>query len=206
MHYNKSNQTKQMQLVEFLQTSFQNVRSSKRTDVLHDILLNEILAKNPQWKHLVWKFEYRLPLDAFGGTFDIDIAGFDDEGNLKVCILAKAMNSSVNKNIKNFANTSIGEAARLAFAPDLSLEKILFVSLFPRVAPRFKNDGSVGGYDNVISAKNRTKIDGVLNKQHGQLVGVMDVYFDIKDVRQKKTKDEFHDIIVENLDEFVVNE
>ena len=194
-----------MQLVEFLQTSFQNVRSSKRTDDLHDVLLSEILAKNPQWREMNWRFEYKLPLDAFGGTFDIDIAGFDDEDNLKVCILAKAMNSNVNKNIKNYANTTIGETARLAFAPDLDLEKILFVSILPRVAPRFKKDGSVGGFDDVISAKNRTKIDGVLEKQYGELVGIMDIFFDINNVRNKKTKDEFCDIIVENLDEFVVN-
>ncbi len=193
-----------MQLVEFLQTSFQNVRSSKRTDDLHDVLLNEILAKNPQWKQLDWKFEYKLPLDAFGGTFDIDIAGFNSDGELKVCILAKAMNSNVNKNIKNYANTTIGEAARLAFAPDLSLEKILFVSVLPRVAPRFKKDGSVGGYDDVISAKSRTKIDGVLEKQYGELIGIMDVFFDIVNVRNKKTKDEFTDITVNNIDDMTV--
>ena len=195
-----------MKLPEFLQTSFQNVRSSKRTDDLHDVLLNEILVKNPQWNDLNWKFEYKLSNDAFGGTFDIDIAGFNNEGVLKVCVLAKAMNSNVNKNIKNYANTTIGEAARIAFAPELNLEKVLFVSVLPRVAPRFKKDGTVGGYDDVISAKNRTKINGVLKKQYGQLIGIMDVFFDIKDVKQKKTKDEFYDIMVENLDEFVVNE
>jgi len=198
--------TDPMKLPEFLQTSFQNVRSSKRTDDLHDVLLNEILVKNPQWNDLDWKFEYKLSNDAFGGTFDIDIAGFNIDGELKVCILAKAMNSNVNKNIKNYANTTIGEAARIAFAPELNLEKVLFVSVLPRVAPRFKKDGTVGGYDDVISAKNRTKINGVLKKQYGQLIGIMDVFFDIKDVKQKKTKDEFYDIMVENLDEFVVNE
>ena len=171
-----------MQLVEFLQTSFQNVRSSKRTDDLHDVLLNEILVKNPQWQGMDWKFEYKLPLDAFGGTFDIDIAGFDLDGKLKVCILAKAMNSNVNKNIKNYANTTIGEAARLAYAPNVELEKILFVSVLPRVAPRFKKDGTVSGFDDVISAKNRTKIDGVLKKQYGELVGLLDVFFDINNL------------------------
>jgi len=194
-----------MELVEFLQTSFQNVRSSKRTDDLHEVLLSEILAKNPQWHGMVWEFEYKLPVDAFGGTFDIDIAGFDIEGNLKVCILAKAMNSNVNKNIKNYANTTIGEAARLAFAPDIELEKILFVSVLPRVAPRFKKDGRVEGFDDVISAKNRTKIGGVLEQQYGGLVELIDVFFDIGDVRNKKTKSEFSDIIVENLGELVVN-
>ena len=188
-----------MQLVEFLQTSFQNVRSSKRTDDLHDVLLSEILVKNPQWQGMDWRFEYKLPLDAFGGTFDIDIAGFDLEGKLKVCILAKAMNSNVNKNIKNYANTTIGEAARLAYAPNIELEKILFVSVLPRVAPRFKKDGTVGGFDDVISAKNRTKIDGVLKKQYGELVGLLDVFFDINNVKNKNTKDDFNTIMIENL-------
>ena len=188
-----------MQLVEFLQTSFQNVRSSKRTDDLHDVLLNEILVKNPQWQGMEWRFEYKLPLDAFGGTFDIDIAGFDLDGKLKVCILAKAMNSNVNKNIKNYANTTIGEAARLAYAPNVELEKILFVSVLPRVAPRFKKDGTVGGFDDVISAKNRTKIDGVLKKQYGELVGLLDVFFDINNVKNKNTKDDFNTIMIENL-------
>ena len=194
-----------MLLVDFLQTSFQNVRSSKRTDDLHEVLLREVLIQNPQWsctgglKGLDWKFEYKLPVDAFGGTFDIDIAGFDVDGNLKVCILAKAMNSNVNKNIKNYANTTIGEAARLAFAPDIELEKIMFVSVLPRVAPRFKKDGRVEGFDDVISAKNRTKIDGVLRQQYGDLVELKDIFFDIGDLRSKKTKDEFNDIIVENL-------
>ena len=188
-----------MQLVEFLQTSFQNVRSSKRTDDLHDVLLSEILVKNPQWQGMEWRFEYKLPLDAFGGTFDIDIAGFDLDGNLKVCILAKAMNSNVNKNIKNYANTTIGEAARLAYAPNVELEKILFVSVLPRVAPRFKKDGTVGGFDDVISAKNRTKIDGVLKKQYGELVGLLDVFFDINNVKNKNTKDDFNTIMIENL-------
>ena len=199
-----------MSLVDFLETSFQNVRSSKRTDDLHEVLLREVLIQNPQWsctgglKGLDWKFEYKLPVDAFGGTFDIDIAGFDVDGNLKVCILAKAMNSNVNKNIKNYANTTIGEAARLAFAPDIELEKIMFVSVLPRVAPRFKKDGRVEGFDDVISAKNRTKIDGVLRQQYGDLVELKDIFFDIADVRNKKTKDEFTDIIVENLDELNV--
>ena len=188
-----------MQLAEFLQTSFQNVRSSKRTDDLHDVLLSEILVSNPQWQGMEWRFEYKLPLDAFGGTFDIDIAGFDLDGKLKVCILAKAMNSNVNKNIKNYANTTIGEAARLAYAPNVELEKILFVSVLPRVAPRFKKDGTVSGFDDVISAKNRTKIDGVLKKQYGELVGLLDVFFDINNVKNKNTKDDFNTIMIENL-------
>ena len=196
-----------MQLIEFVQSSLRKLatdpnynRSSKRTDDLHDVLKREIIEKNPQWKDLKWKFEYKLPVDAFGGTFDIDIAGFDVDGNLKVCILAKGCQSSINKNIKNYANTTIGESARLYKIPNNKIEKILFVSVLPRVAPRFKKDGTVGGFDDVISAKNRTKIDGVLEELFDNTAKVIDLYFDIVDLRNKKTKDEFADIIVENLD------
>ena len=55
------------------------------------------------------------------------------------------------------------------------------------------------GFDDVISAKNRTKIDGVLRQQYNELVELKDIFFDINDLRNKKTKDEFNDIIIENL-------
>jgi len=187
----------------FLETSFQNVRSDKRTNILHQVLLDEVLNANPTWAEYDWKFEYKLPVDGFGGTFDLDIAGFVD-GVLKVAILAKAMNSNIAKNIKNYANTTIGEAARLMYAPDVDLEKVLFVSILPRLAPRFKKSGEVEGFDNVLSSKSRTNVAPVLTKQYGNKVQAVDLMFDIGDVTQKKTKDDFSAIIVENLDELFI--
>jgi hypothetical protein len=187
----------------FLQTSFENVRSDKRTNIFHAILLDEVLNVNPIWANYDWKFEYKLPVDGFGGTFDLDIAGFVD-GVLKVAILGKAMNSNIAKNIKNYANTTIGEAARLIYAPYIDLEKVLFISICPRLAPRFKKTGVVEGFDNVFSYKSRTNVVPVLTKQYDNKVQVIDLMFDIRDVTQKKTKDDFCDIIIENLDELVI--
>ena len=180
----------------FLETSFQNVRSSKRTDEFHKVLLNEVLNANPAWAEYDWQYEYQLPVDGFGGTFDIDIAGFVN-GELKVAILGKALNSNINKNIKNYANTTVGEAARLMFAPGILLEKVLFVSVLPRVAPRFNKSGEVQGYDDVVSAKERTKINHVLKVHYGCTVEAIDLYFDIDNV---KTLVEFDTISVTNLD------
>ena len=187
----------------FLQTSFGNVRSNKRTNILHRVLLDDILNVNPTWAEYDWKFEYKLPIDGFGGTFDLDIAGFVN-GELKVAILAKAMNSNIAKNIKNYANTTIGEAARLMYAPDVDLEKVLFISILPRLAPRFKKSGEVEGFDNVLSSKSRTNVAPVLTKQYGNKVQAIDLMFDIGDVTQKKTKYDFAAIIVENLDKLVI--
>jgi hypothetical protein len=180
----------------FLETSFQNVRSSKRTDEFHKVLLDEVLNANPDWAEYDWQYEYQLPVDGFGGTFDIDIAGFMND-ELKVAILGKALNSNINKNIKNYANTSVGEAARLMFAPDIEMEKVLFVSVLPRVAPRFNKMGEVKGFDDVVSAKERTKINHVLQAQYNGIVESVDLYFDIDDV---KVLQEFSTISINNLD------
>lgn len=189
-----------MILEDFLTTSFQNVRSSKRTDELHKVLLDEILNANPDLAEYTWKFEYQLQEDAFGGTFDIDIAGFDADGEIRVAILAKAINSNVNKNIKNYANTTIGEAARLYYAPGCnSIEKILFVSVLPRIAPRFNTAGDVAGFDDVLSAKNRTKIDDVLQRQYHGAVDTIDLFFDIDNVKEQNSKADYQQISVSNL-------
>jgi hypothetical protein len=199
MHHTNLSSNKPMET--FLETSFQNVRSSKRTDEFHKELLNDVLNANPNWAEYDWRFEYKLPVDGFGGTFDIDIAGFVNS-ELKVAILGKALNSNINKNIKNYANTSVGEAARLMFAPDLELEKVLFVSVLPRIAPRFNKARKVLGYDDVLSAKERTKINHVLQAQYNGIVEAIDLYYDINDV---KSLEDFDSIGVSNLDELSLN-
>lgn len=192
-----------MPISDFLKKSFQNIRSSKRTDELHKVILDEVVNQMPEWAEYDWEFEYQLPVDGFGGTFDIDIAGFLN-GELKVAILSKSLNSNVNKNIKNYANTTVGEAARLMFAPNLNLEKVLFISILPKIAPRFNVSGEVRGFDDVVSAKSRTKINHILQSQYNGVVESIDLYFDINNVKNKMTKDDFCHIIVENLDELVI--
>jgi len=191
-------------IFQFLETSFQNVRSSKRTDELHNALLCEFLKNNPDYTHLNWKQEYRLQKDAFGGTFDIDIVGLDDDGNIKVAILAKAMNSNINKNIKNYANTTIGESARLYYAPNVTqhIEKILFVSVLPMVAPRFNKKGDVVGFDDVVGAKDRTNINKVLQTQYNGKVQSIDLLYSIKDVREGTNVSDYQTITPNSISAF----
>jgi hypothetical protein len=55
-----------------------------------------------------------------------------------------------------------------------------------------------------VGAKNRTKINNVLQQQYGGVVESKDLYFDIEDVKIKETKSDFDVIEVTNLDELVV--
>ena len=187
-------------LEKFLTKSFQNVRSSKRTDKLHEAVLDFVLDSYPEWKKYDWVHESMLKEDGFGGTFKMDLVAFDGK-DLKICILVKAMNSSVNKNIKNFANTTIGESARIMFSPiSNSIEKILFISVHPRIAPRFNNNGEVVGFDDVLSAKSRTKLDNVVLLQYDGKVEVIDLYYDIDNIYNKRSKNDFDFIDIKNLD------
>lgn len=184
----------------FLRTTFQNVRSKKRTKVLHKELLDDVLNANHALAEYDWKFEYHLPVDGIKGTFDIDIAGFMN-GEFKVAILAKALNSSINKNVKTYASISIGEAARLMFAPDLNLKKVLFITILPRISPRFNKAKKVTGYDDVKSAKERAQIEHILQAQYGGVVTTIDRYYDITDVNSLES---FEEIGIENLDPLVL--
>ena len=118
----------------FLETSFQNVRSSKRTDEFHNELLNEVLNANHDWAELLEVWSINFPWMDSVALLDIDIAGFDSEGNLKVAILGKAINSNVNKNIKeNYANTDWYSTDHHVCSC-VEMEKVLFVTVLPRIA------------------------------------------------------------------------
>jgi len=189
-----------MILEEFLITSFQDTKGKKRVNRLHAVLLDELLNTNPRFAEYNWMFEQRLENDAFGGTFDLDMVGYDNEGNIKVVILDKAYQSSVNKNIKNYANTTIGESARLYYSPECTqIESILFITVMPRVAPMFTKAGKVKGFDDVVKSKNRTKIDDVLEAQYQGVVKTIDLYYDIEDVKNKSTQSEYMEITPNNI-------
>jgi hypothetical protein len=87
------------------------------------------------------------------------------------------------------------------YAPDIILEKVLFVSVLPRVAPRFNKAGEVQGFDDVVGAKERTKINTVLQFQYGGKVEAIDLFFDIDNV---KVLTEFNTVSISNLDPLVL--
>ena len=182
-------------LIQFVSTTFQNVRSSKRTDKLHSAVLDYLYYVNPSLARFDVCYEYTVD-DAFGGTFTVDIALMED-GKLHTAVLCKSINSNINKNIKNSANTTIGEAARLCYSP-LPPEKVVFVTVLPEVAPVFTKDGTVRCFDDVIKAKTRTNINRVLTQQYGTRVTTLDLWYQIPDVESRTDQhayDEFTPIV-----------
>ena len=189
------------ELKTFLKTTFVAVRSAKRTDALHNALLSEFLKKYPKYKKYNWKFEYNLRGDAYGGTFKIDIIGFNNIGVPKIAILCKCNNSNIGKNIYNFSNTTIGEAARLMYS-EYEFEKILFVSVYPNKAPLFKEDGSIRAFDSPYSYKERVTASRILFEQYGDKVEEINIFYDIENLESKKSREDFYQIKPKNITEF----
>lgn len=194
---------------KFLKESFKDVRSSKRTDVLHDAIIDSLITVNPYMqRNYNWEVEhavedgYQLPKEnKRKKKFKIDIVGRCKKTNtVKICVLAKAMNSSIGKNFQNYTNTTIGEAARVMFSPEIghSVEKVLFVSFYPRVAPTFDKNGVVKGLER--SAVNKPKIDHILNSQYNGIVKVVDVPYDIRNIESLSCARDFESIEVDNIE------
>lgn len=176
-------------ITKFLETTFQHVRSSHRTDDLHHAILEDLQKKYPEYKKYDWSHEWKLKKDGLKGSFKIDIIG-KLNGEIKVTICCKCINSSVGKNIKNYANTVLGEAHRIIDS-NLSVDRVLFINIYPRFAPRFKKDGRVGGFDNTVSYKNRTDPDDVFEKYWPGIAEEINIYYDIDNVKSKKHQSEF---------------
>ena len=193
---------------EFLKSSYKNIRSSKRTDVLHNAILEDNLIAEPKWRKFTWKHEYKLKEDGRGGTFAIDIAGFDENNKLKIAILAKSLCSNINKNIKNYANTTSGEVERITCSPLIdfeALEKIIFFTALPRLAPRFNKKGVVTGVDDVVKAKKRSHFNHVRKRNPDwSKVSEVNLWYDIDKLDEKKNKSDFNEIDVVNLEKIVL--
>ena len=186
-----------MNLEEFITGSFRDVRSSNRTDNLHTALVNLLLQQRPELSGLTIKYEYRYP-DCYGGTFQVDIAFFAEDGTCPLVVLAKALNSSVGKNIKNYGNCTIGEAARIMHS-DAPPAEVLFITVAPRLAPIFLSSGDVKGFDDVTKKVSETNPQRVLSIQYDGTVKSHYIFYDIVDVKQKLNKTDFQKIEFENL-------
>jgi|TARA_B100001142_G_scaffold136188_1_gene137582 hypothetical protein len=187
---------------EFLKKTFINIRSADRTKELHDSILSEFKKQYPKYfEKCDWYFEKNIS-DAYGGKFKVDILGINKITKKYIVILCKCNNSNIGKNIYNSANTTIGEAARLMYGNDKKIEKVLFISIFPRKAPLFKQDGSIRGFDLVEeNYKNRINTSDILYEQYKGVVEEINIYYNIKVIDNKINKKDFQPIDVNEISE-----
>lgn len=95
-------------------------RSSKRTDILHKGILEDILSPYiPEYK-TDWNVHYehkilcsRADNDRPNKDFSIDICLENKKNKNKIYILIKSIEKSYNKNKENYANTQLGELQRI---------------------------------------------------------------------------------------------
>ena len=177
-----------MKLKDFISTTFNNVRSSKRTKILHEAVVEYLCDQRHDLVNYDVKYEYKIP-DSWGGTFKVDIA-FLHNGLVKKVALCKALNSNINKNIKNYANTTTGEASRI-YCIDNDINEIIFVTVLPERAPVFDTDGVVKRLDDVVAAKKYTNISNVIEAQYNDCVKLIDIWYKIPNIESRANRKDY---------------
>ena len=124
---------KARQLNEQLKKSGKDgARSSKRTDVLNDLTISKVLKPLAKagWE---FKTEQRI-ICSRGEKFKIDIVGYYN-GQAKLYVLLKAVQSSYNKNRHNYANGTIGEPTRIFGKNKLNGVTLISIDWIPYQVP-----------------------------------------------------------------------
>jgi hypothetical protein len=186
---------------DFLKITFQDIRSSKRTAILHKAVLEQFLLEYPQYKKYDWKYEWTILNDGFNGSFKIDIVGFL-KNEPKIAILCKSINSCFGKNSKNFASSLIGDTVRVLESKPEVFDKVFLINVMPRKIPVFDKNGKVKRLDLANSYHHRSNISVFLKKIYGDKASLIRIYYDIQNINSFKDRSNFHEIIPENITGF----
>lgn len=116
-------------------------RSSKRTDKLHNGILECIKKQIPNFHKKYNVFHEKAIKCALGNKFKIDILIEDKEGNIVSCILLKAYISSLQKNRANMVGNSLVEIFRIKELPGRKNVKIWFITLLANETPVYTRNG-----------------------------------------------------------------
>lgn len=131
------------------------VRSSHRTDPIHQYLSKRIEELNPR---VDVKVEYAVKTTL--GMFDVDIVVFNKEtGAILACILFKSLNSSISKNEKNYEHNKIGEAVKLGRG-EAEKAKVVFMDMIPIRCPTYGAGDTIKGWEkhDVETVRARSKL------------------------------------------------
>jgi hypothetical protein len=132
-------------------TNAHGVRSSRRTDLIHQCIRQYIETRNP---HVRCEVEYKLATRL--GGFDVDIAAFSrDSGKLVACVLFKGLTSSIAKNSKNYEHNKIGEAVKAKSG--MGDAKLVYIDVVPVRCPTYCGDRSIKAWETHAPADVRAR-------------------------------------------------
>jgi hypothetical protein len=156
-------------------TNAHGVRSSKRTDKIHEYIKNYIEEQNPSVRCVI-----EHPLLTELGEFSVDIAAFDRQTDeLVMCVLFKALNSSISKNAKNYEHNKIGEAVKGKTGMPTSA-KLVFIDVVPTKCPTFGKDECVEAWENHSPDKVKARSSKLINVANsGRLTPCIDDIYTI---------------------------
>lgn len=178
------------------------IRGTERTKKLHELAWQDIVEErnlNPEeWEVY---YEYLLEKDGHEQTFDLDVFAVNKNNNHKMVILAKSVQSDYNKNSNNYKNTILGEASRVLDSELLSNDtEVIFWNIVPENSPSFKKDKSLRSWSSTEKTLTTNEKISKFRKRFDNKFTVKNIMYDIKDRSFLKTKKDFRDISIEQVE------
>jgi hypothetical protein len=134
-------------------TNKYSIRSSRRTDQIHNMIAKHIECKYPD--KVYYKCEY--PLKIKTGTHKVDIVIFDKNNHtILFCISFKAPLNNINQNIANYENTKFGEFIKMRTAIPKNAG-IIFIDVIPIECPYFKKDDTISRMEKIIPINHKKR-------------------------------------------------
>jgi hypothetical protein len=215
-----------MNITDFIVKTFTAPKSTKRTEMLNESVLNEFKKDNPEHSCLNWKCEHRV-YDSYNtknkdengkwdgtwsfhkkyGYFKVDTVGLDGNDLPKIILLNKSLNCNVLQNIFNYPNTSLGESDRLLLGPHRDdIEQLVFVTIHPNKAPYFYENGNVKKIENVTARLEWADPSEMLFEKYGDKIKIIKYTYDINQLNQYTHKSQFQrGITISNLQKYESN-
>lgn len=138
---------------------FYMTRSNKRTKELHKEIADYLLNVRVELQECSIHYEYNLN-DAYGDTFNVDIAFINQTTNQVVLVvLCKCYASSFLKNIYNYFNTTVGEITRLfGRKANADIPELLFVDVTPKQTALFFKAGGIKALETIFCDKIKARL------------------------------------------------
>jgi hypothetical protein len=162
-------------------TNSYGVKSSKRTDIIHNTIANLISHLN---NALECKIEYNV------GNISVDICVFDKPTHaLIMCINLKASQNNIAQNATNNENVKLGESSKIKYNVSDHV-KIIFLDIIPIKSPYYSKTGDIKKYETINPhtwrQKNKKLLE-IANYQSKKIDGIYSLFVDYNYVDRGNT-------------------
>lgn len=152
-------------------TRTHGVRSSRRTDDIHKLVADWIVARNPR---TTCKIEKKLVIET--GTIAVDLIVYSAATEAVIaCVSFKGLMNNVVQNKTNNENVKLGEAVKIASGIPLDA-KVVFFDVVPAECPYYNAGGVIVKTETNEPTKWKLRENALISMANRRIEQISDIY------------------------------